>query len=140
MAGIRILIAEDNKAVRLGIRTLLETQTEWRVVAVAENGPDALEAAEAHQPDVAIIDISMPGLDGITVAQRMQQVAPNSARLLLTQHDAPYTVRRALDAGVLGYVLKSDGGQDLIRAVEAVHQNQIYLSASVSNKPAGYPI
>jgi DNA-binding NarL/FixJ family response regulator len=130
---LRILIAEDNKAVRQGIRTLLESQQEWQVVAAVENGPDALEAAKVHRPDVAIIDISMPGLDGITVAQRMRDCSPESALLILTQHDAPFTVRRALQAGALGYVLKSDAGEELIPAIQAVHQKQCYLSHTFSD-------
>ena len=129
----RILIAEDNGAVRAGLRTLLEGQPDWQVIAEAVNGREAVEMAELHHPDVVILDLNMPELDGISAAKRIRQAAPKSELLVLTQHDAPYTVRRALDAGILGYVLKSDASHDLLAAVEAVHQHKIFLSSSIAH-------
>lgn len=132
MTTLRILIAEDNKAVRRGLRALLEAQANWQVVGEAVDGREAVEKASELQPDVVIIDYSLPELDGISAAARIRQSAPLSELLVLTQHDAPFTARRALAAGVRGYVVKSEAAQDLLAAVEAVRQHQVYLSASIA--------
>jgi DNA-binding NarL/FixJ family response regulator len=132
MTILRILIAEDNQAVRRGLRELLEAQPDWRVVGEAVNGREAVEKARELQPDVVILDYSMPELDGISAAARIRLATPQSELLVLTQHDAPYTARRALEAGVRGYVVKSDAAQDLLAAVEAVRRHQVFLSSSMS--------
>ncbi|HEV2491553.1 MAG TPA: response regulator transcription factor [Terriglobia bacterium] len=132
MTALRILIAEDNQAVREGLRELLESQPDWRVVGEAVNGLEAVEKARDLQPEVVILDYSMPQLDGISAAVRIRQAAPQSELLVLTQHDAPYTVRRALDAGVRGYVVKSDADRDLLAAVEAVSQHRVFVSSSMA--------
>lgn len=131
MTALRILIAEDNQAVREGLRELLESQPDWRVVGEAVNGLEAVEKARDLQPEVVILDYSMPQLDGISAAVRIRQAAPQSELLVLTQHDAPYTARRALDAGVRGYVVKSDADRDLLAAVEAVSQHRVFVSSSM---------
>jgi DNA-binding NarL/FixJ family response regulator len=114
------------------LKTLLEAQPELMVVAEAVNGREAVEMAERYHPDVVILDLNTPELDGLSAAQRIRHVAPQSKLLVLTQHDAPYTVRRALDAGLLGYVLKSDASHDLIAAAEAVCHHKIFLSSNIA--------
>jgi len=132
MATLRILIAEDNRAVREGLREFLEAQPEWQVVGEAVNGMEAVEKARELQPEVVILDYSMPQLDGISAAARIRQASPQTELLVLTQHDAPYTARRALDAGVRGYVVKSDADRDLLAAVEAVSRHKVFVSSSIA--------
>jgi DNA-binding NarL/FixJ family response regulator len=129
---LRILIAEDNKAVRDVMRLLLEAQPGWKVVAVVTNGREAVEEASRLQPDVAILDYSMPELDGLSAATQIRQAAPGAGLLVLTVHDAPFTVRRALDSGICGYVVKSDAARDLLPAVKAVAAHKIYLSSTIA--------
>jgi DNA-binding NarL/FixJ family response regulator len=128
----RILIADDNELVRKGLRTLLEGQSDWQIVAEAVNGREVVEKAGRHQPDVVILDYNMPEMDGLTAVPKIHQVAPGAEILVLTQHDAPYTVRRGLDAGIRGYVLKSDAGHDLLAGILAVGQHKTFLSANIS--------
>ena len=132
MTSLRILIVEDNEAVRQGLRTLLESREEWRVVGEAGGGREAVEKASKLRPDMVILDYSLPELDGLSAAVLIRKAVPQAELMVLTQHDAPYTVRRALDAGVRGYVVKSDAGHDLMAAVEAVCQHKVFISSSVS--------
>jgi len=129
---LRILIADDNELVRNGLRTLLEGQPDWQIVSEAVNGREVVEKSGRHRPDVVILDYNMPEMDGLSAVPKIHEVAPNAEILVLTQHDAPYTVQRGLDAGIRGYVLKSDAGHDLLAGIVAVAQHQTFLSANIS--------
>lgn len=133
MSNLRILIVDDNRAVRQGLRTLLESRHEWQVVGEAVGGLEAVEKATKLRPDVVILDYSLPELDGLSAAALIRKAAPQAELMVLTQHDARYTVRRALDLGIRGYVVKSDAGHDLMAAVEAVGDHKIYVSSSVAS-------
>ncbi len=132
MAQLRILIVDDNKAVREGLKSLLGSRSDWSVVAEAVGGREGIEKAAHYQPDIVIIDYGLPELDGLSAARQIREVAPLTELLIFSQHDAPFTVRRALSAGVRGYVLKSDASFDLLPAIEAVRQHKTFLSSTIA--------
>jgi two-component system response regulator NreC len=130
---LRILIADDHGLVRRGERTLLQARLGWRVVGEATNGREAVEKAIALKPDVAVIDIGMPELDGVEAARQIGEAVPGTKVLVLTMHESDQMVRRALDAGARGYLLKSDLTDTLIKAVKAVAEGKRYLPPKVSD-------
>lgn len=130
MTAVRILIADDHALVRRGAKQLLETQPGWSVVGEAVNGQDAVEKAKCLKPDVAVIDLTMPDLNGIEATRQILSVAPQTEILVLTLHDSERSIRQALDAGARGYVLKSDAEASLIEAVEAVRQKKAFFAGN----------
>ena len=132
MKSIRILLADDHTVMRRGLRLLLESQPEFSVVAEAADGRQAVEHAEATQPDVAVIDIAMPNLSGIEAAQRMAAAQPHMAIVILSMHSDEGYVLRALKAGAKGYLLKDSAEGDLIAAIKAVHQGKTFFSTEIS--------
>ena len=132
MKSIRILLADDHTVMRRGLRLLLESQPEFSVVAEAADGRQAVERAEATQPDVAVIDIAMPNLSGIEAAQRMAATLPHVAIVILSMHSDEGYVLRALKAGAKGYLLKDSAEGDLIEAIKAVHQGKTFFSPEIS--------
>lgn len=132
MSAVRILIADDHEIVRRGLRALLEAQPEWEVVAEAVTGRDALEKAKQTTPDVAIVDVGMPELNGLETTRQLLKALPQTEVLILTMHENEQIVREVLDAGARGYVLKSDAGRDLVTAVEALCQHRTFFSSQIS--------
>ena len=132
MKKLRILVADDHGLVRCGAAAVLQTQRGWRVVGEAANGLEAVQKAIELKPDVAILDISMPGLDGIEAARQIHRAVPETKILVVTMHDSDHIVRRALDAGALGYLLKSDFTDSLTKAVKAVADGKRFLTPKVS--------
>lgn len=132
MKAIQILLADDHTVMRRGLRLLLESQPEFSVVAEASDGRQAIEQAEATQPDVAVVDIAMPNLSGIEAAQRITQAVPHIGIVILSMHADEGYVLRALKAGVKGYVLKDSAEGDLIEAIKAVHQGKTFFSPEIS--------
>ncbi len=131
MTPIRILLADDHNLLRDGLRLLLERQPGFVVVAEAGDGREALQLAQEHRPDVAVIDIAMPLLNGIDAAKRIvEQCPPTQVIILSMHHDESYIVR-ALNAGAKGYLLKDSLKADLIGAVRAVTQGHSYFSPKV---------
>jgi DNA-binding NarL/FixJ family response regulator len=130
---LRILIADDHGLVRHGARAVLNSQRGWRVVGEAANGQEAVQKAIQLKPDVAVVDIGMPELDGIQVARQIRQALPDTQVLVLTMHESDQMVRRALDAGARGYLLKSDLTECLARAVRAVSEGKRFLTPKVSD-------
>lgn len=128
---IRILLADDHQIVRQGIRALLE-QERFEVVAEATNGREALQLASTTLPDVAILDLGMPGLNGVDAAREICRVSRQTKTLLVTVHDEDPYVLAALRAGVSGYVLKTQAATDLVQAVHEVAHGRIYLSPGIS--------
>src|SRR5271154_2629684 len=115
---LRILIADDHDLVRRGEKELLQTQAGWEVCAEAATGSDAVAKAEELKPDIAILDISMPDLNGLDAARRIRKESPSTEILILSVHYSDQLIRDILEAGVRGYIVKSDSDRDLIVAVE----------------------
>lgn len=124
---IRILLVDDSKALRDDVRILLNSKQGWKVVGEADNGREALEKSRLLQPDVVIIDYIMPELDGISAIPMIRSAAPQAEIVVLTVHDAPFTVRRAVDAGARGYVVKTEIIKNLVPAVEAASQHRSFI-------------
>jgi len=127
----RILIADDHRLFREGLKGLL-TSHEFTVVAEAGDGQEGIRLARKHQPDLALVDITMPGLNGVDVAREVQRVAPKCKVVVLTMHkDSPY-VAAALRAGARGYVLKTQPASELLKALREVSKGDVYLMPDVS--------
>ena len=129
---LRILVADDHALMRRGVRSLLSEQRGWQVVAEAANGREAVEQAKRLKPDVAVLDVTMPELDGIEATRRLREAAPDTKVLILTMHESKQMVRRLLAAGASGYVLKSDFPRSLVEAVRNVSRDKRFLSSKVS--------
>ncbi|HEY2050501.1 MAG TPA: response regulator transcription factor [Caulobacteraceae bacterium] len=129
---LRILIADDHEIVRKGVRDVVEGHPGWQVCAEASDGQQALELAVKEKPDVAVLDVTLPILNGIAVTQRLRKEQPHIRVLLFTMHDDDDTVSRGLAAGARGYVLKSDSESHLEAAISALGANRPYFSAPVS--------
>jgi DNA-binding NarL/FixJ family response regulator len=132
MKQLRILVADDHELVRRGVRGLLQAQRGWTVVGEAVTGREAVEKAKTLKPDVVIIDISMPELDGLQATRHFREEAPNTKVVILTMHESDQMVRRVLEAGALGYVLKSDLAACLVKAVNDVSKGKRFLTPKVS--------
>ena len=132
MKKLRILIADDHELVRRGARGVLHSLHGCRVVAEAVNGRDAVEKAIKLKPDVAVLDISMPDLDGVQATRQIREAAPNTKVLVLTMHESDQMVQHALDAGANGYILKSDLTKVLPKAVKVVSEGKRFLTPKVS--------
>jgi len=127
----RIVLADDHVLVRQGLKSLLERER-FQVMAEASDGQDAVRLIETHHPDVAILDISMPTLNGIDAARGLSRTAPKTKVILLTQHEEEQYIHEALEAGVKGYVLKNQVANDLIQAIRQVCRGEFYLSPGIS--------
>lgn len=132
MEPLRLLVADDHEIVRKGLRSLLEAQPGWQVVSEARDGREAAAQAKELKPDVAVVDISMPTLNGLEATRQMIKVDPQIKVLILTMHDTDPLIREVLDAGARGYVLKSDASRDLVTAVEAIRRNKTFFTAKVA--------
>jgi DNA-binding NarL/FixJ family response regulator len=128
--AVRILLVDDHPIVRQGLRTLLEGRPGWEVVGEASDGLEALEKVEHLQPNVVVIDITMPRMNGLEACRLIQQNSKVSGLevLFVTQHDSPQMMREALDAGARGYVVKSNAARDLLEAVEAVSHHRVFTA------------
>jgi DNA-binding NarL/FixJ family response regulator len=129
---MRILVADDHEIVRRGLRALLANRPEWQICDEATEGREAVEKARQSQPDVVILDIGMPGLNGLEAARQIRKVSPRSEVLILTMHESEQVVQEVLAAGARGYVLKSDAGRDLVAALEALSRHKTFFTPSVT--------
>jgi DNA-binding NarL/FixJ family response regulator len=129
---LRILIADDHEVARKGIRSLLESHAEWEVCGEARDGREAVEYASQLQPDVFLLDIGMPNLNGLDAARQILAIIPDARILILTVHDSEQVVREVLAAGARGFLLKSDAGRDLVAAVEALQRRRTFFTSSVA--------
>ena len=129
---VRILIADDHKILREGLKSLLEKQPEFAVVAEAQDGLSAISAAKKHKPDIAILDIGMPDLNGIEVTRRIRSEMAETRVIALSMHADRRFVMGILEAGANGYLLKDSAFAELITAVTAVAKGKMYLSPSIA--------
>ena len=129
MGSFRILVADDHELVRRGIRVLLENHPGWEVSAEARDGREAVERANELKPDLVLMDIGMPNLNGIDAARQILANSPATHILILTMHYSQQVVQEVLAVGARGFLLKSDAGRDLITAVEAVQHNRTFFTS-----------
>lgn len=132
MTPIRILLADDHTVIRSGLRALLERQAGFQVIGEAGDGREAIRLAEMHTPDVAVIDIAMPNLNGIEATLQITGKHPQTAVVILSMHQDESYVLRALKAGARGYLLKDSPEADLIGAIHAVHEGKAFFSPAIS--------
>ena len=132
MAPFRILLADDHEVVRAGLRALLEEQQGWEVVAEAVDGREAVEKATKLKPDVVVIDIAMPSLNGLEAVRQIIKGVPHCRVLVLTMYDSDPLIQQVLQAGARGYLLKSDAGRDLVSAIDALRRNKTFFTPKVS--------
>lgn len=133
MAIFRILVADDHEVVRKGLIAMLQAQPEWQVCGEAEEGRDAVDKAQTLKPDVIILDIGMPNLNGLEATRQILKVNPQARVLILTLHDSDQVVREVLNAGARGFLLKSDAARDLVAAVEALRRDKTYFTSKVAS-------
>lgn len=129
---LQILIADDHEIVRRGVRGIIESQPGWEVCCEATDGHEVLELAKRHRPNVAVLDVSLPGLNGIAVTRQLRRACPDTEVLLFTMHDDDETVSGGLAAGARGYVLKNDGDKSLVSAITALGSHRPFFSSVVS--------
>ena len=131
---ITILLADDHAVVRDGLCSLLNTEPDLEVVSNVPNGREAVNQATQHCPDVAILDIAMPELNGIDAAKQIYEVCSDIKIIILSMHASDEHISRALQVGVRGYLLKDSAGIEVTKAVRAVYEGQRYLSPKISDK------
>jgi DNA-binding NarL/FixJ family response regulator len=134
MPKIRVLIADDHAIVREGVKALITMADDMEVVGEAADGREAIARAQALEPDVAVMDIAMPGLGGLEATIEIRKLCPRTRILVLSQYDDREYVRRFLKAGVSGYVLKKSAGSDLTAAIRSVHRGGLVLDPDVARE------
>jgi DNA-binding NarL/FixJ family response regulator len=137
MDKLKILIADDHDLIRRGVRDLLATRSGWQVVGEACNGVEAVRKAVSSRPDVAILDFSMPELNGPEAAAQIAEKVPETSVVVLTMHDSEQVMREVLQAGARGLVLKSDADRDLLEAVETVARKRHFFTTRLSELVLG---
>jgi DNA-binding NarL/FixJ family response regulator len=143
--SLRILIADDHDLIRRGIRDLLQSHPGWKICGEATTGRDAVDKAEKLKPDIAILDISMPDLNGLEASRRIRKASPRTQVLILSMHCSDHLTREIVDAGVRGYIVKSDSARDLVIAVETLSNHRPFFTplateVILSNLNAAGPI
>lgn len=137
MEKLRILLAEDHEIVRAGVKMLVDAQSDMTVVGEANNGDLAIKKAAELSPDIIVMDISMPGLNGLKAAKKIKQIAPKTKILTLTRHTDDGYLQQLLKAGVNGYVLKQSAPAELINAIRTVAAGRSYLDPTLTEKVMG---
>jgi DNA-binding NarL/FixJ family response regulator len=126
---LRILIADDHDIVRRGLKQLLTSHPGWQVCAEARNGREAVSLSEEHKPDIVVIDIGMPDLNGLEAARRIRKAQPKIGIIILTLHFSDQLVKEIVEAGARAYVMKADADRDLVNAVEALANHRTFFTA-----------
>lgn len=132
MKSVRILIADDHDLIRHGIQDLLESREGWKICGEARTGREAVNKTQQLKPDVVVLDISMPDLNGIEAARQIRKMSPRTEVLILSMHHSKQLIREAIDAGVRGFVGKSDSNRDLVIAVEAIAGHRPFFTPDVT--------
>jgi DNA-binding NarL/FixJ family response regulator len=130
--SLRILVVDDHAVVRRGVRSLLESHEDWEVCGEATTGRDAVEQSRRLRPDIVVMDLSLPGLNGLDATRQILKDAPDTEVLVLTMHRSEELARDVLQAGARGYVLKSDADANLIMAVDSLRQHKPFLTPTVT--------
>ncbi len=132
MSALKILIADDHDIVRTGMKALLEDQPGWQVVAEAGTGRQAVEKAKLTTPDMVVLDVTMPELNGLEAARQIKKALPHTEILILTVHESEQIASEVLKVGARGYILKSDAGRELVAAVKAVAAHKNYFTSRIA--------
>jgi len=132
MSTLKVLIADDHAVVRKGLRMLIEEHPGWQICGEARSGREAIEKTIELTPDVAVIDISMPDLNGLEATRQIRKASPRTEVLVITHHDSDEMAAEVLEVGARGYVLKSDSDRDLVNAVEALSQHKPFFTSRVT--------
>jgi len=132
IAPIRILLVDDHFVARTGLHSIIDAHPRMQIVADAHNGREAIELHRKHQPDVTIMDLRMPGLSGFEAIAAIRSEFPSARIVVLSNYEGSEDVHRALEAGAMGYLVKSTGGEELLEAIEAVHRGRKYMPASLA--------
>ena len=135
---ITVLLADDHTIVRDGLRYLLQAAGDLQIAGLAANGQQAVEQAILHHPNVAVIDVSMPVMDGIEATKKISAQLPEIRIIMLSMYDTPQYVERAIHAGACAYVLKDAAGDELVQAIRAVHNGQHYFSPKIQEMAKRY--
>jgi len=130
--AVTILIADDHDVVRRGMKSLLQSHPGWTICGEAANGREAIELAKKLKPNIVVLDVTMPELGGLEATRQILRVLPRVEIIILTMHDSEELVREVLDAGARGYVLKTDTGQDLVKAVEAACEHKPFFTSKIA--------
>lgn len=133
MNALRIMVADDHEVVRRGLRSLLEAQPGWQVCAEASDGREVLQKALELKPDIIVLDVAMPNLNGLETTRQVLKTNPKTRVLILTLHDSDQLIREVLSAGASGFLLKTDAARDLVSAVDALRQNKTYFTSRVAS-------
>ncbi len=131
MSVLKIVIADDHDVVRRGLKSMLLDVPGWEVCAEATNGRQALDKVRQHKPNVAILDVTMPELNGLEATRQIRKQFPETEVLVLTMHESEQIAQEVLQAGARGFILKSDAGRDLVKAVETVSRHQPFFTTRV---------
>lgn len=129
---VKLLVADDHAIVRRGLQALLEAEAGWQVCAAAENGQTAVDLAVRHRPNVAILDYSLPGLNGLEATRHIRRACPGTEVLIYTMHNNEDIIRDVLRAGARGYLLKTEDDSEVVRAVRALLHKKPYFSPQVA--------
>jgi DNA-binding NarL/FixJ family response regulator len=132
MSALRIVIADDHTVVRRGVRAVLESQPGWEVTGEATTGPEAVALARQLQPDIVVMDLTIPELNGLDATRELLKVSPRTEVLILTMHHSEQLARDALQAGARGYVLKSDSDGILVAAIDSLRRHKPFLTSAVT--------
>lgn len=132
MSAFRILIADDHEIVRRGIRVLVDGHVDWEVCGEAIDGREAVAKAVELRPDIVLLDVSMPNLNGLDAARQILGANPRTRVLILTMHESEQIVREVLEVGARGFLLKTDAARDLVAAIEALQRRTTFFTSSVA--------
>src|SRR5215469_8132005 len=132
MSTLKLLLADDHEIVRKGLRAVLEAQKDCEVVGEAADGRQAIALVKNLNPDIVILDISMPLLNGLEATRQILKIRPQTKVLILTMHESDSLIRDILAVGARGYILKTDVGNDLVAAVESLRRNKTFFTSRVS--------
>jgi DNA-binding NarL/FixJ family response regulator len=132
LKNLRILIADDHEIIRRGLRALLSSRPDWVICAEAATGREAISKAAEHRPDIVVMDIAMPVLNGLEATRKIRKMLPKTQVVILSLHYSDLLVREVLDSGARSYILKSDASRDLFHAIEALVQHRTFFTSGAA--------
>jgi DNA-binding NarL/FixJ family response regulator len=132
LSNLRILLADDHELVRRGLVTLLSSRPSWSVCAEASTGREAIALASQHRPNIVVMDIAMPGLNGLEATRKIRKMLPKTEVAILSLHYSDQLVREVLDSGARAYILKSDASRDLLSAIDALLNRQVFFTSGAT--------